>query len=88
MQDVSLKIQKVLPDYLTVAEAISIQKSTKITTFLGLILVSYNAFNLERVFAEITMVKNLPEYLKNIKIEDIPILGRKIKELQYDVERY
>jgi len=87
-KDLQIKIQEVLPDYLTVAEAISIQKSTKITTFLGLILASYNIFNLERVFAEITMVKNLPEYLKNIKIEDVPTLGRNIKELQYDVEKY
>jgi uncharacterized protein (DUF362 family) len=87
-EDLQVKIQEALPDYLTVAEAISIQKSTKITTFLGLILASYNAFNLERVFAEITMVKNLPEHLKNIKIEDVPTLGRNIKELQYDVERY
>ena len=86
--DLQIKVQEVLPNYLTVAEAVSIQKSTKITTFLGLVLVSYNAFNLERVFAEITMVKDLPEYLKNIKIEDIPTPGRKIKELQYDVERY
>lgn len=87
-EDLQMKIQEVLPEYLTIAEAISIQKSTKITTFLGLILASYDTFNLERIFAEITMVKNLPEYLKNIKIEDIPTLGRKIKELQYDVERY
>ena len=86
--DLLTKVEEVLPDYLTIGEAISVQKSTKFTTFLGLVLVSFNSFNLERVFAEIAMIKDLPEYLKNIKVENVPIVGRQIEELQYDVERY
>lgn len=86
--DLLTKIQEILPSCLTVAEAISIQKSTKYTAFLGLILASHKALNLDRVFAEIVMLEDLPKPLKNIKIEDIPIKGREIEELQYDVEKF
>lgn len=86
-QDLLKKIQGVLPDYLTLAESISIQKQDKYTAFLGLILASFSPFNLDRVFAEITMLKDLPEHLKDIKIEHIPITGRQVEELKYDVEK-
>jgi len=79
-------LQKVLPNYLTIADANTIQKTSGFTVFLGVILASLNPFNLDRVFAEITMVSNLPEYLKKIKIEDIPTVGRKVEELQYNIE--
>ncbi|MCK4474037.1 hypothetical protein KAU40_02110 [Candidatus Parcubacteria bacterium] len=68
---------------LTLAEAGVVQKSDKFTTFLGLVLVSYNALNLDRVFNEIVMTKDLPEILKTIKIEDIPVVGRAIEEVQH-----
>lgn len=87
-QDLLRKIQEILPDYLTVAEAISIQRSTGYTTLLGLILAGFNSFNIDRVFAEITMIRDLPRYLKSIKIEDIPVIGRQVEELQYDVEKF
>lgn len=86
-QDLIKKIQEVLPTHLTIAEAISVQKSNKRTAFLGLVLASFNPFNLERVFAEIVMQKDLPDYLGSIKIEDIEIVGRQIKELRYDIEK-
>ncbi len=75
------------PDYLTIADGQTIQKADGFTAFLGVILASLNPFNLDRVFAEITMVSNLPEYLKKIKIENIPTVGRKVEELQYEVEK-
>jgi uncharacterized protein (DUF362 family) len=81
------KLQEVLPDYLTIADGLTIQKATGLTTFFGLTLASFSPFNLDRVFAEICMVENLPEYLKNIKIEEVPIVGRKVEELQYKVEK-
>jgi len=31
------------------------------------------------------MVSNLPECLKKIKIENIPIVGRKVEEVQYNL---
>ena len=50
-EDLLLKVKRVLPEYLTIGEAVSIQKSNQITAFLGLILASFNPFNLERVFS-------------------------------------
>ncbi len=87
-QKIAPALQKVLPAFLTTAEAISIKKSTGYTAFLGLILASFNPLNLERVFAEITLQKELPGHLKNIKIQDVPIAGRDIKALQYDIEQF
>ncbi len=88
------KLQGVLPNYLTIADGQTIQKTVGFTAFLGVILASLNPLNLDRVFAEICMVAphqgsggGLPEYLKKIKIEDIPIVGRKVEELQYEVEK-
>jgi len=78
----------ILPEHITVAEAISIKRTDNLTTLLGVVLASYNPFNLDRVFAEIAMVKDLPNHLKNIKIQDIPLAGRQIKEVKYDVERF
>jgi hypothetical protein len=65
-----------------------IQKLNKFTSFLGLTLASFNSLNLDRVFAEITMMKDLPEFLKKVKIENIPIVGREIEELQFEVDKY
>jgi len=81
------KLPEVLPSYLTIADGLTIQKTNGLTTFLGLTLASFNPFNLDRVFAEIAMLRDLPEYLKKIKIEGIPIVGRKVGELQYEVEK-
>ena len=81
------KINEILPEYLTLAEGMSIQRSDKIVVSLGLAFASFNSLNLDRVFAEIVIIKDLPEYLKNIKIENIPITGRYIDEAQYNVEK-
>jgi len=75
-------LNKVLPNYLTIADAEIVQKPDKFTTFLGLILASFNPLNVDRVFAEISMNKDLPKSLKDIKIENIPIIGRRIEEVQ------
>lgn len=81
------KINEILPEYLTLAEGISIQRSDKIVVSLGLAFASFNSLNLDRVFAEIAIIENLPEYLKDIKIENIPITGRYPEEVQYNVEK-
>jgi len=81
-------VQEVLPNYLTIADAQTIQKTNGFTAFLGLALASFNPLNLDRVFAEICLVKDLPEYLKKIKIEDTPVAGRAILELQYEADRF
>lgn len=81
-------LNKVLPPYLTVAEAHSVQKPDQFIAHLNLIFGSFDSLNLDRIFAEVSMTKELPERLKKVKIEDIPIVGRKIGEVQYEVEKY
>ncbi len=80
-------INKVLPEYLNIAEGIYIQKADKVVTYLGLIFASFNSLNLDKVFTEVGMIKDLPEYLKDIKIEHIQITGRHPGELQYNIEK-
>ena len=87
-EEIAVKFNEVLPEILSIAEAIIVQKPDKFTGFLGLMLGSFNTFNLDRVFSEITMRNSLPEYLKKNLIEEIPIAGRSIGEVQYDVEKY
>jgi len=86
-EEIMERLQEVLPNYLTIADGLTIQKTTGLTTFLGLTLASFNPLNLDRVFAEITLLGNLSEYLKKVKIEDIPIAGRTIEEVQYNPEK-
>ena len=76
------------PKYFTLAEALSVQKTDQFVAHLNLIFGSFNPLNLDRIFAEVSMTKKLPEYLKKVKIEDIPIVGRKVEEVQYEVEKY
>jgi len=54
-----------------------------IVHYLNLALASFNPKNLDRVFCEITKEKELPEIIKEIKIEGIEILGRKISEVEF-----
>lgn len=72
---------KFLPPILTLAEAQNVQKRDKFVAYLGLVFGSFNSLNLDRVFAEITQAE-LPDALKNVNIENIPILGRKVEEVQ------
>ena len=81
------KLQKILPDHLTIAEGNYIQTASGFVAFLGIVLASFNSFNLDRIFAEICEIKPLPEWLKKVKIESIPIIGREIEEVQLNVEK-
>lgn len=86
-EEIIEKLQGVLPNYLTIADGLTIQKADGLTTFFGLTLASFNSLNLDRVFAEITLLGDLSEYLKKVKIEDIPMAGRTIEEVQYNPEK-
>lgn len=79
-------LKDALPQILTVADAVSIQRTNAVTTFAGLILASSDPLNLDRVFAEIAMI-DLPEYLKTVNLNKIKIVGRQIGEVQYDLEK-
>ena len=81
------KLQKILPGHLTIAEGNYIQTASGFVAFLGIVLASFNSFNLDRIFAEICEIKPLPEWLKKVKIESIPIIGREIEEVQLNVEK-
>jgi len=87
-QELIEKVQSLLPGYLNLADSIAIQKKGGYTTFLSLTLASFNPFNLDRVFAEIAMIDNMPDHLKKIPVESIPVIGRQIKEVQYEFERW
>jgi hypothetical protein len=69
------------PVFLTLAEANYVQDEQGSTHYLNLIFASFSPQNLDRVFFEITKKGDLPEILKGIKIENIPLVGRKIEEV-------
>ena len=86
-EEIMEKLNKILPLYLTVADGETIQKANQFTVFLGVILAGFNSLNLDRVFNEIIMFKDLPEFIRKTKIEEIPIVGREIEEVQCETEK-
>ncbi|MBZ9578506.1 DUF362 domain-containing protein [Patescibacteria group bacterium] len=84
-QKLILSLKEVLPEILTIADAISIQTPNTFTAFSGLILASFNPLNLDRVMAEVALI-DLPEYLKSVNLNKIKIVGREIAEVQYDLK--
>lgn len=79
------KLQKILPSHLTIAEGNYIQTASGFVSFLGITLASFKNINLDRVFAEICEIEPLPEWLKEVKIESIPTIGREIEEVQLNI---
>jgi uncharacterized OB-fold protein len=77
------KLKSQIPEVLTIAEANRVQDKNEIVHYLNLALASFNPKNLDGVFCEITKEKELPEIIKEIKIEGIEILGRKISEVEF-----
>ncbi|MCX6760982.1 MAG: DUF362 domain-containing protein [Candidatus Nealsonbacteria bacterium] len=86
-EEIVEKLNNILPPYLTVSDGEVIQKSNQFTFFLGIVMAGFNPLNIDRVFNEIVMFKDLPESLKKIKIEDMEIVGREIEEVQCDAEK-
>ena len=68
------------------AEGIAVRRTDKIIAYMGLVFASFSALNLDRMFLEIAMIKDLPEYLKDIKIDDIQTAGRHPDELKYQIQ--
>jgi uncharacterized protein (DUF362 family) len=77
------KLKEKLPEVLTIAEANRVQDKNGIVHYLNLALASFDPKNLDRVFCEIIKEKELPEMVKEVKIENIEILGRKISEVEF-----
>jgi len=82
-EEIFENLKKNLPEYLTIAEADKVQDKEGFVQYLGLVFSSFNSQNLDRVFSEIVKEEKLPEILKEIKIEEIPVLGRKIGEVAF-----
>jgi uncharacterized OB-fold protein len=77
------KFEKNLPEVLVIAEGNRVQDKRGINYYLNLAMASFNPKNLDRVFFEITKQKDLPEIIKEVKIESIEIFGRKISEVEF-----
>jgi hypothetical protein len=76
------KLQKNLPKIFTLAEADHIQNERGINFYLNLVLGSFNQKNLDLVFYKIVK-RNLPEIIKDVELEKIEVLGRKIEEVEF-----
>jgi hypothetical protein len=79
------KLKQQLPEVLTIGEANRVQDKKGIVHYLNLALASFNPKNLDRVFCEITREKELTEMVKEVKLENIEILGRKIGEVEFNL---
>jgi hypothetical protein len=77
------KLKNQIPEVLTIAEANRVQDKNGIVHYLNLAFASFNPKNLDRVFCEITKGKELADIIKEVKIENIEILGRKISEVEF-----
>lgn len=76
------KLKKETPEILTVAEANHVQDEKGFTHYLNLVLASFLPQNLDFVFSKIVN-HQLPEILKDVNIENIPILGRQVEEIKF-----
>lgn len=76
------KLKKEIPEILTVAEANHVQDEKGFTHYLNLVLASFLPQNLDFVFSKIVN-HQLPEILKDVNIENIPILGRQVEEIKF-----
>ena len=77
------KLKNQIPEVLTIGEANRVQDKNGIVHYLNLALASFDPKNLDRVFCKIIKEKELPEMVKEVKIENIEILGRKISEVEF-----
>lgn len=85
-EEIARLLEAELGKMIVVGEAENVQRSYKLTTFMGLVMASRSSRNLDRVFNEIAMALKLPEIIKDCNIESIPVVGRSIKEMQYRAE--
>ncbi len=86
-KEIAKDLQAGLPKMVNLAEAEYLQTADGLIVFLGLFLASRSFINLDMILNEIIMEKKLPEILTEMKIEEIPIAGRDIKEVQLDINR-
>ena len=81
-EEIFKKLLEILPPVLTLGQADVVQRKDKKHFILDLVLGSFNVLNLERVFFEISFSNEIPQFLKEIDLKEIEIVGRKISEVQ------
>jgi len=84
--EIALALEPVLGKAMTIGEAEYVQRSNKLVTFMGLVLAGRLARSVDRVFNEVAKSFKLPETIKDIAAESVPVAGRSIKEVQYQAE--
>ena len=87
-EEIAKKLEKIFNKMIVIGEAENVQRSCKLTTFLGLVLAAKNPCYLDRVFNEAAQALKLPEIIKNCNMESIAVVGRSIREVQYQAEIY
>lgn len=75
---------------LTIADGETTQRSNKLTGFTGVVLAGRDPLGVDLVFNEIAKANRMPDILKtlDIKLENIPIAGRTVQEVQYQAEYF
>ena len=84
--EIAAGMEPVLKNVITIGEAEYVQRSNKLTTFMGLVLAAKSGRNLDRVFNEAAQSFKIPEIIKDIPAAGIPVAGRSVKEVQYQAE--
>ena len=84
--EIATSLEPFLAKMIIIGEAEFVQRSNKLTTFMGLVLAGRSARDLDRVFNEIAKSFKMPETIKGIPVENIPVVGRTILETQYHAE--
>lgn len=84
--EIASALEPILGKMIVIGQADFVQRSNKLTTFMGLILAGRSSRNVDRVFNEIAKSFKLPETVKDVEVANVPIAGRTIKEVQYQAE--
>jgi hypothetical protein len=84
--EIAALLESMLDKMIVIGEAENVQRSYKLTTFMGLVFAARSPRNLDRVFNEVAMSLKLPEIVKDCNMESIHVVGRSIKEVQYRAE--
>jgi len=84
--EIAAALEPILDKMIVIGEAEHVQRSNKLTSFMGLVLAGRSSRNTDRVFNEIAQSFKIPDTIKDIPVQDIAIAGRTIKEVQYCAE--
>jgi hypothetical protein len=78
------QLEPLLKNFFVIAEAETVQRSNKLTTFMGLVFAGRSSRNVDRVFNEVAKSFKVPEMIKDVEFP--AVAGRTIKEVQYQAE--